>query len=1172
VPDYLAQERAFLRTLAERHAVLLLGQEYSPPLLEKVLADLAVVTRTERAADLPSQLLEHVQTADLPNIRRAFSLYGPPDELVELASQPWSFVMTSAIDSIPLEAFRRVTTAGRRLRLLFPGQASGQLTKRSVDSLTVVRLFGSLEEQEERYRPPLRRLNLRQRRSFEVAAVLHQLPELVGPHGSLAVAGLTDHDWLDLDQLALACSRLPPSTVHWFGSGIAPDDEAAFGDALVVHSGTVEDVVRKHAGSPEVEQLQLARSQLASPRSHTVQVGPVVDPTRLVRLTPEEWRNVNQVGILLDDSATQTPNAMSAGEEREAFRSFLRQPQHVPDWEGLARGFIFEREIGASVLAAIEQAASTLGSVREGEADSSGRRGRTASRLATLLTGPPGCGKSRLLHWLAYQLRSRGHVVLYLLTPAGRVHFDSIERVCRILESKGAPVVLVFADGLDDASYMQLNEHLASTGRNALVVGARSSLYPADATSDDPRKQQEFSQYRAVDVPSRLTESEVGRFSDYLTQRGFDEVSPQPASMGDRYFLLLLYRLLPDARGNIHLSLTGEYDKLLSTLDEIQEDDRAEVSNESWREQLQQVASLLFPESAAAQEERSVFAHLEEAVGAVDLCLFCAQIGKPLPLDFLLRIEGGTFLRRYAEFSAALEATALLQEVAVDGAGTTVLDADHPVIAQLTLASVLPRRSDQIGLLQSMVDAVAWDDSAFPGDRPDQDYAVEVLQAVGPRGVAEREFQSPQALEAIVSLLSRIRTEHEADIPKLLLLEANALRLLADRLSTDHATALDRCQQALEVLDRAEEVLSRRRATVARNSELRNVLNTRAVVHGFMIGNNLREYRRLDEPDRSRVRARVFQDLEEVDRLAGRSQGLGSPSFYPLDVTFWAYRDTLEQLVDVTGEEKIRLLERMEEVLDSAVEEPIEANQVSRYQRRAVNLAQLEGDVPLSREMAASMRDRGDFSGECLLVRADAFEPGSRVVKSRAKAKEGLERLESFGRSVYDSREALDLMHHLWMAAFLPDGQIGGPDPVLAACPEEEWLRWRQILQARMRLIGPGQNLFLGFCLSWALFQLDEPRVGLQEIRAVEPLSSGSRRRVGCLVVFTDPDGNAIEYRGSVRRREGDAVVVYVPALLSELRLPPAMTTRFAVLPQVGDEVELEIGLNYRGLLPWRAS
>ncbi|MCA1708169.1 MAG: hypothetical protein LC808_34795 [Actinobacteria bacterium] len=211
-------EAGLLRAIAAGRGVLLLGQEYTRSTLRDVLRDVAAVLNVQPAPDIRSQLLENVEPADIPNLRRAFSLYSPSEELVELATIPWSFVLTSAVDSSPIEAFRRATVGGRRLRLLYPGQAGGQLLRRTPDSLTVVRLFGSLEEQDERFLPPLSRLALRQRQSFDVAAILHQLPSMVGPRGCLAVVGVTRGDWLDLDSLALACTGLPSRALHWLAT------------------------------------------------------------------------------------------------------------------------------------------------------------------------------------------------------------------------------------------------------------------------------------------------------------------------------------------------------------------------------------------------------------------------------------------------------------------------------------------------------------------------------------------------------------------------------------------------------------------------------------------------------------------------------------------------------------------------------------------------------------------------------------------------------------------------------------------------------------------------------------------------------------------------------------------------------------------------------------------
>ena len=1166
--DQAALEHGFVSSLAAGRAVLLLGQNHSPALKVNALRDIAAALRREPMQNLREQLVDHLDPSDLPNIRRAFSLHSPTSELLGITQQPWSMVLTSAVDSVATEALRQATSSGRRLRMLFPAQTTGQLPRANREALTVVRLFGSIEEQEDRFLPPLDRRELRQRQRFDVAALLNRLPDVVGPYGALAIVGVDDDDWIDLDDLSLACSQLPERSVHWFGGTVTENMASDFGDTLVVHEDSFGSVLGRAAGSDAGRALEVARSALLRPGGRLLTLNPAGETSTPIRLTPEEWRNISQVGVLLDDNAISPSRALGVDEGREAFRSFLRHQQYVPDWESISRGFLFERDHGGTFVSEIERAIAALGSVRDRPSDGGpAGDGSRGSRLPYLLTGPPASGKSRLLHWLAFQLRLRGHAVLYLLTPAGRVHFESVERVCRVIEMKGASHVVVVADGLDESSYLQLNEHLASSGRNALLLGARSASQ-RDHQADDPREQSGFSQFRALRVSSRLSGTELERFTGYLADRGFGDVPIADEHMRDRYFLLLLYRLLPDARGSIHLSLGSEYDRLLSTLDEVQEES-AEATNQAWADQLEDIRRALFPSATSDEHTGSPLAHITGGVNAVNLCLFCSQIGKPLPLDILLRTEGRAFLRSYPEFAAALEATALLHEVEIDNSGTVVLDADHAIVAQLTLVTVVPRRAEQLQLLAALVDAVSWDEAAFPGDRLDQDYCIEVLQAVGPRGVSEQEFQSPQSLQVVADLLARVRVDNGARLPRLLLLEANTLRLLANRMQSDYETALQRCDGALAVLDIAEQILLDRRPSAARNSELRNVLNTRATVHGFMAGNLLSEYQQTPARNAD-LRRQIFTHLAEVDGLAARSRGLGDPSFYPLDVTFWVYRDTFELLPDLSDEERVRLLARMETVLDSATEESIEANQLDRFRRRSVNLAQLEGNIELSESLAATMRDSGDFSGECLLVRRDVFEPRTRRVRSREAARGGLDRLESYGVAAFGSAEALDLMNHLWRAAYLPDVEIGGPDPVFAACSENEWLRWRRILEARIRLLGHAQHVFLGFCLSWTLFQLGESRLGLQEIRAVEPLSGGSRRRIGCLSVLTDIGGSALKHRAAVRRREGDAIVTYIAALRAEVRLAPAFAGRFPVFPRVGEEFDLEIGLNYRGLLPWR--
>src|SRR5262249_30358407 len=114
---------------------------------------------------------------------------------------------------------------------------------------------------------------------------------------------------------------------------------------------------------------------------------------------------------------------------------------------------------------------------------------------------------------------------------------------------------------------------------------------------------------------------------------------------------------------------------------------------------------------------------------------------------------------------------------------------------------------------------------------------------IGPRGPSSEKFTAPQALEEIIALLREIRVVHGTRLPQLLLLEANALRFLSNQAIATFDDSVARCNEAIDILLDAEQILLARRPTVSRNAQLQNVLTTRAVVHGFICGACLREYR-----------------------------------------------------------------------------------------------------------------------------------------------------------------------------------------------------------------------------------------------------------------------------------------------------------------------------------------
>ena len=194
-----------VRALAAGRATPILGQRHSIGLLDGLKDDLAAVTDKPPGDDLIRLLSSARHESALDGLRRAFDVRPVDEELLAVADNPWSFVLTSAIDPQVHQAFQRGTSV-RQLRVLFAGHA-GTLTRSRSGTLTLLRLFGALEEREAAFRAPTSDLELRKRSRLEIALVLNELPLLIGPGGHLVVTGVGSDDWARCRRLGLGVHK-----------------------------------------------------------------------------------------------------------------------------------------------------------------------------------------------------------------------------------------------------------------------------------------------------------------------------------------------------------------------------------------------------------------------------------------------------------------------------------------------------------------------------------------------------------------------------------------------------------------------------------------------------------------------------------------------------------------------------------------------------------------------------------------------------------------------------------------------------------------------------------------------------------------------------------------------------------------------------------------------------
>lgn len=1155
-----------VRRLAAGRGVLLVGQRHTAELNELLARDVAASLGLEHLSDLPSQMALVGDPSRLSQLAPVFSQAVPNEPLNALMENPWSMVLSSAIDPAPLTAFVQTGGSARATQVLYPSQFV-TLTRAVSSSPTFVPLFGSADEGTAGFRCPTTAAEVARIRGLVVPRILSELPRLVGPGGVLCVVGMGADDWIPFDTLLLSLEQFPDGSIHWFEppgrSGDSDQVESRLQRRVTVWKTDFKAAIERASGTSSWGDLRTARNNLLRPSDRSVTILDRSGVVRALTISSAEWRGISRFAVLLDDSVMIPTPAATAEEDQRDFRDFLRSPQKVPDWRGIARGYLFERSQAPELLSRVEASVAALSHPeRPREALASTLR---AGRAPILVEAPPGTGKTRLLQWLAFSLKTRNVAVLYVLSPNGRVAQEPLARACQMLENGGAPAVVVIADGLEIEDYRRLSEFLESVGRRAVVVGTASRA-PVAADVPDIDSEVADGSFNVLPLEPRLSDEEVVGFAEYLKSRSLGDLALSDFVVRERYFLLLLYQLLFDTRANIQGAIAREYERLLTDLRSLAEAIDVARPREEWHQKLRDLEEQLRAEESGdpAVVAESPFARNPQLQDAVNLALFCSQIDRPIPLDLLLRVGGDALLADYAAFADTIGRTSLLGEEVVDGEGTVAVLSQHPFMARLALLNVRPDSAEQVQLLRPLVSLIPWDPGAFPGSNPDQDFMVGVLKAIGPNGRAEAQFESPAAREALITLLHQVREVHRADLTSLMLLEANALRLLAKRETASVDERLSLCERALAVLAAAESLVLARKATHARNAELSNILTTMAAVRGYQLNGLVDRALSGGGLDKTEL----FEVLAEARRCTQVAQGLGPGNFHPTDVAFWAHRDPLVRAPGLSDEDRVSLLARLEDLLDAVGEGDIRSSDASRLKVRQVELANLQGQVEVSEQLAEDMRRGGNYAGVVTLLRSQVFPP-DRTPPRPERALAALARLETYGPDVFSHDDAVRLMNRLWLAAFIGTQNWMGVDPVLAACPRQEWIRWRRILESLEMFPGGDADPHLRFCKAWASLQLEEYVRAKGELDALRQISAGNRRRIGVLTVVTDERGEARIFNGQVRRKDADATMVYCPTLQGEVLFPRFY--RFETgEPKVGEVINFRAGVNYQGLTPWR--
>ena len=527
--------------------------------------------------------------------------------------------------------------------------------------------------------------------------------------------------------------------------------------------------------------LAAGRKSVFGVDDHIVTVG-VGKGRKSVRFSAKDWREIRRVGSAIDDAELDQLHALESDEPAGGLAGFAgRAHIGVPDWAAAARGYCFRRDATDSLADAVVE---YLSSPKRSLLDPTGGG---QMRRPLFLSGPPAIGKSVGLLRVAWELRRTHRLfVLWLLPGLSGLDPVQVERICRMVETRGLPWTVLVVDGAPPEECMRLLDKMLSDGRRVILLGSETAFVEENEPAHG---------YRRFPIDMTLSPREASEWSGFLAKHRL-----QDPGAGGRDFLSRLSAVLPEVRYDSTAALLQEYERVIRAAEPVGTQTTADegLLAQQFRE--------LFPElvrDPSIERPAGRFGGDPFVRDLVELILFYARADLPVATDTLFVLLGSDLLNSFDRLQEAFGGTALIPEVELDNEGTIGLTTAHRLHAQWLLRAIRPTAAAQLDVLRTLVERVPWDLDAYPGHNPTQDYVIRILRQVGPRGGAASDYGSVAALRALADILATIRVRHGKRHPGLLSLEAI---IRGDIAKQDEKAEADekrrQCKVALELLGR----------------------------------------------------------------------------------------------------------------------------------------------------------------------------------------------------------------------------------------------------------------------------------------------------------------------------------------------------------------------------------
>jgi len=1073
----------FLARVKRGPAYLLLGQDYlrlgsdRDPLLALVASRYADGAEVSDYASLLSLDLDRDANAALAWLDERCRRIEPPEWLSESAAFAWSGVYSSAIDTVWPRAFRQ---QWRDMQPIYeeryrPGDPRNRMT------LHYTFLYGSVSRATNDERPPLTEFEYLGR-SHVATAVLRRLPETLTPLGTLAIEGYAGaRDWLTPEQFAPILATLGSGQVHLFSASeeLAADPlltELGRREIVVVHTGSLAQALNQGV---EAGRIRFGPPEGSFDRAIEIEAG-------IVSVPKEIWSRITRTAGVLDDTAVAEPRPLSDEARYRDFRTFLGSAEGLPRWVYYARGFAFEREserrLGDVTMRALES--------------------QMLQDRPIILHGQTGNGKTVALAALARRIRvDRRYPVLFIERQVEDPAPGDIALFCEWAEQQGAPATLVVWDGMREVSnYRDLTRYLTSRGRKVVVVGSSYRL---------------GGQHRAelVEMPPRLTENEIPQFRAFLEL--FDPELGQVLDQrsADESFLVALYRLLPPTRSQLRTGVTREATHAESVIAERAAEAPAERRVLGALAQALLEAGLIDAAQLGEGAPQTIAGEtLDDFQVLTGLVMVPGRFGLRVPLELLLRTLGQEGFANFLDLVRDVDLFRWFE----DRVGNIEIGARSALEARLIAETRLGGPAAEAVFVRRLLREVR-DDDALHVTR-EIDFAVDLVRAVG-ANVDSAGFFKPYHRD-FAGTLTELREERGVANPRLMLQEANLRREAARQAGTPVEVVDSQLEEAENIVRTAVELTADDHRSRFLRSQLLAELAT-------IIGTRARQL--LDRKMASATPA-MFVELRDLVRDARRED---PNNFYPVDVLAWVTRDLVNGDV-FDGGDRLEVLGDALHALQTTEVDELDGRQVERFHMRRHQLAELAGDVALSKESLRALRERGSGAGLFLqalgmsgladLGRTFTKEDYERVEKARAF-------LEADQDLVFGDPRCLGLYLDLWWISRTGERFFSTErsTPPLGPADWDYFLRMITILEDSGE---SGRETVLGFLRGLALFQLERVSEAMAVFREVERQSTSirSRRRVIRSYLASTPEGRPRLFHGTVssvdrRGRKGELYV-----------------------------------------------